>query len=120
MSITRERVRKEGERSFTYAKRPAWGCLFVSDDTSGVIVGARLKWFDGPWSSSPEEHLTDDGGITFKRVTSSLLPPDWLMNKDIGEIETDPEKLLELPKVWAAYREAFGGPVFVNAASAPH
>jgi hypothetical protein len=42
------------------------------------------------------------------------------MNKDIGEIETDADKLLELPKVWAAYREALGGPVFVNAASAPH
>jgi hypothetical protein len=120
MNMMRERVRKEGERGFIFAKQPAWGCLFVSDDTSGVIVGARLKWFDGPWASSPEEHLTDDGGITFKRVTSSLLPPDWVMNKDIGEIETDPEKLLELPKVWAAYREALGGAVFVNAASAPH
>jgi hypothetical protein len=42
------------------------------------------------------------------------------MNKDIDEIETDPEKLSALPKVWAAYREALGDPVFVDEASAPH
>ena len=64
--------------------------------------------------------MTDDGGITFKTVTSSLLRPDWVMNKDIDEIETDPEKLSALPKVWAAYREALGDPVFVDEASAPH
>jgi len=110
-TIIRTRAHKEEERTFCHENRPAWGCFFVEDATADCM-GIRLTWLDGPYACSPDEHFTDNGGCTFKRVSSSLLPPDWTMDKQIGEIETDPDKLSTLEKLMVAYQESLGGPVF--------
>lgn len=111
MTIIRTPAHNEAERTLRDENRPAWGCFFVEDAT-GDCMGVRIIWLDGPWACSPDEHFTDDGGYTYKRMSSSLLPPDWTMDKRVGEVETDPEKLSSLQRLIVAYQESLGGPVF--------
>src|SRR5260370_23599523 len=97
-------VHKECEKRLVLDNRPAWACFFVEDAT-GRWMGVRLKWLDGPWACTPDEHFTEDGGHTYKRVSSSLSWSGWNMQKEIGLVETDAEKLASLNRLMAAYKE---------------
>lgn len=107
MTTVRARAHKEQERRFQYGKQSAWGCLLVNEST-GEVIGCRLTWFDERSVCQHDKHFTDDGGLTFRRVHSNLAPPHWTMENQIGDIETDPEKLEALPHVLDGYRKALG------------
>ncbi len=111
MTIIRTPAHKEQERTLRLDNRPARACYIVENAT-GQRMGVRFIWLDGPWACSPDVHFTDDGGRTYKRVSSSLLPPDFKMDQQIGEIETDPEKLSSLQRLMLAYKESLDEPVF--------
>ncbi len=111
MSVIRTLAHKEQVRTLRLDNRPAWGCYLVESAT-GQRMGVRFTWLDGPWTSSPVEHFTCDGGHTYKRVSGSLLPPDLTMGLQIGETETDSERLASLARLMVAYRESLGDPVF--------
>lgn len=92
--------------------RPAWVSLLVSDET-GKVDGAMLKWLNGPYACSPEQHYTDDYGDKFRRMTSHI-GADWgaPMLKVIGDFETDPEKIEALKDLWITYQKDRGWDVF--------
>ncbi len=110
MTIIRTPAHKEQERTLRLDNRPAWGCYFVENAT-GQRMGVRFTWLDGPWACSPDEHFTEDGH-TYKRVSSSLSLPGLTMEKQIGEIETNTEKLASLARLMTAYQDFLGGPAF--------
>lgn len=100
MSTVPTPARKEAERALELDKRPAWACRLVESST-GRQLGIMFKWLDGPWTGSPDDHFTDDGGRNYKRVSGSIFPPDL----HFGEIETDPQKLTSLRRLMIAYLE---------------
>jgi hypothetical protein len=86
-------------------KQSAQGCLLVNDGT-GEAIGYRLTWFDERSVCSHDKHFTDDGGHTFRRISTGLVGPHWISENQIGEIEKDPAKLKALAQVLASYRKA--------------
>ena len=109
MRVIRARAHKEEERVLRLDRRPAWVSLLI-DDATGRQIGIRFKWLDGPWACSPDEHFTEDGR-SFRRVSSSLEISDLAMEKEIGEIETDPKKLDCLAGLQLAYLESLEPPL---------
>jgi hypothetical protein len=101
---------KRDEVTLRFENRPAW-VSSLTDDATATVNGAMLKWLDGPYACSPEQHYTDDYGDTFVKMTS-YLGPDWGMVKVMGEVETDPEKVERLKNLWMAYQRDRGWPVF--------
>lgn len=110
MVIQRTLAHKEAERTIRLDNRPAWGC-YLTENATGRRLGVRFTWLNGPWACSPDKHFTDDGGNTYKRVSSFLQPPDWIVDQQIAEIETDPEKLSSLRRLMASYRESLDEPI---------
>lgn len=74
--------------------------------------GVVFKWMEDKSSTSPLEHITDDGGYSFKQVENYLMLDGSGIDKATGELETDPAKLNRLQKIWVAYQKRLGETVF--------
>ena|ERR1700733_564774 len=115
MATTLTRAHKTQERKLRLENRPVWVCCFVENST-GLFIGVRFKWLDGPWALSTDEHFTEDGQ-TYKRLTTSFCLAGLAIEKEICEIETNPEKLASLAKLKAAYEESLGHAAFARRAN---
>jgi hypothetical protein len=72
--------------------------------------GVRIMWLEHKYSSSPLRHITDDGGYSFHTFESYLMPEG--VDIRTGELETDPEKLNRLQRIWVEYQNKLGEEVF--------
>ena len=70
--------------------------------------GVRLMWMEDQYSCSPLQHITDDGGQTYKKYESFMLLGSGALDMRIGEVETDPEKLNRLQKILVEYQKKLG------------
>jgi hypothetical protein len=105
MQIVRIPAHKANERILQLENRPAWvSRLHRNDD--GSEMGLLLKRLDGPWACSPSEYITADGGHSFYRMSSYIERHfDNPIVKEVGELESDREKVAALRELCIAYEE---------------
>jgi hypothetical protein len=73
--------------------------------------GVRFMWLEDQYSCSPEHHFTEDGGYSFLKYDSYLMP-DGTIDMRMAQVETDPDKLNRLHKIWVEYQKKLGEEVF--------
>jgi len=78
------------------------------DEGENTPHGFRVKWLD---DGVPFDYLTDDGGYSYKKFGTSIRL-DGTMEMCLGELESDPENLNRLHKIWVAYQQKLGETVF--------
>jgi hypothetical protein len=106
--IIRTSVHKRASLHFLVDGLQVW--VSYLDENEGGPFGVMVKWLEHRYSSSPLEHITDDGGLTFKPSASYFMPEG--VEKVVAEPETDPEKVARLNRIWVEYQKKLGEPVF--------
>lgn len=85
---------------------------YVDEDT-GRPFGVVFRWMEHKYSVSPLEHITEDGGHTYRKFdTYMMLGEPAAVDWRLADQETDPEKLSRLQKIWVAYQRERGETVF--------
>jgi hypothetical protein len=58
-------------------------------------------------------HITDDGGYTYLRYESYLMLGDaGGVDMRVGDLESDPETLDRLQRIWIEYQKNLGETIF--------
>jgi hypothetical protein len=73
--------------------------------------GVRFEWMEDQYDSSPLDHITEDGGYSYQTFDSYIME-DGTMDMRIVAVETDPEKLNRLNRIWVVYQQKLGETVF--------
>jgi hypothetical protein len=107
-TTTKTSVRKRTPVHFLVDGLQVW--VSYIDATENHPFGVLFKWMEGKGDSSPLQHITDDGGYSFQCVESFAMEEG--VEKRCGKIETDPERLSRLQKIWVKYQQILGETVF--------
>lgn len=82
------------------------------DENENGPYGVRVMWMEHEHSVSPQKHITDDGGYSYRKYETFLMPKDGMLDMRTGELETDPETLNRLQRIWVEYQKKLGETVF--------
>ncbi|SRR6266851_7575043 len=80
------------------------------DENENGPFGVLFKWMEDKDDSTPLQHITDDGGHSYRQVTSYMMEAG--VEKRAGASETDPERLNRLQRIWVEYQKTLGETVF--------
>lgn len=80
------------------------------DENENGPFGVMFKWMEDKCDSEPLQHITEDGGHSYRQVKSYMLEEG--VEKRGGAFETDPERLNRLQRIWVEYQKALGETVF--------
>lgn len=82
------------------------------DENENGPFGVRFAWMEHEHSVSPQKHITDDGGYSYRKYENFLMPKDGMMDMRTSEFEADPEKLERLNRIWVEYQKKLGETIF--------
>ena len=63
------------------------------------------------YTSTPLDHVTDDGGYSYQRYESCGSPDGTMAMRTVG-LETEPGRLKRLQNIWITYQQKLGETVF--------
>ena len=101
-TIVRTPVHKRTPRHFLVDGLQVW--VTYLDTNGNEQFGTRIMWLEHKYSSSPLDHITLDGGNSYRKY-SSFWMPDGTVDMRIEEFETDAEKLIRLNTIFVAYQQ---------------
>ena len=101
-TILRTTVQKRNSLHFLLDDLQVWACCMDAEDDRPF--GVRLKWLEHKYSCSPLNHITVDGGNTYQRFESFIMP-NGTIDMRMNERELDPERLDRLQKILVAYQK---------------
>jgi len=82
---------------------------YVDGNENGPF-GVLFKWMEDKHDSEPLQHITEDGGHSYHQVKSYGTEDG--IEKRKGTLETDPERLNRLQRIWIEYQKALEETVF--------
>jgi hypothetical protein len=109
-TIVRTSVHKRDPLHFLVDGLQVW--VSYLDENENGPFGVMFKWMEHKHSVSPLEHITDDGGYSYKQVDNFIMLDGTGIDKRTAQLETDPEKLNRLQKIWVVYQRKLGETVF--------
>jgi hypothetical protein len=82
------------------------------DQNSDGPFGVRFLWTEDALDCGPQKHITDDGGYTYRKYDSYLMPGNGTIDMRAVALETDPDKLNRLQRIWVVYQQRLDQTVF--------
>jgi hypothetical protein len=110
-ATVRTPVHKRKELHFLVDGLQVWVTYLDKNENNGPF-GVRFKWMEHQHSTSPHNHITEDGGFTYLKFDSFIMPAEGTVDMRANALETDPEKLSRLQKIWVEYQKQLGEEVF--------
>lgn len=109
-TVTRKQVHKRAPLHFLVDDLQV--LVSYLDENENGPFGVMFQWMEHKHSVSPLEHITDDGGHSYKQVDNYIMLDRVGIDKRTAQLETDPEKLNRLQNIWIAYQQKLGETVF--------
>ena len=109
-TISRTSVHKRTPMRFLVDGLQVWAS-YLDEDNNGPF-GVRFLWTEDALDCGPQKHITDDGGHTYRRYDSCLMPGDGTIDMRTAALETDPDKLNRLQRIWVVYQQRLDETVF--------
>jgi len=109
-TISRTSVRKRTPMRFLVDGLQVWASYL--DENNNGPFGVRFLWTEDALDCGPQKHITDDGGYTYRKYDSYLMPGNGTIDMRTIALETDPEKLNRLQHIWVVYQQRLGETVF--------
>jgi hypothetical protein len=105
-SIIKTPVHKRTPMRFLVDGLQVWASYL--DENNNGPFGVRFLWKEDALDCGPQKHITDDGGYTYRKYDSYLMPGDSSTDMRTVALETDPEKLKRLQRIWVVYQQKLG------------
>jgi len=108
--ISRTSVHKRTPMRFLVDGLQVWASYL--DENDNGPFGVRFLWREDALDFGSQKHITDDGGHTYRRYDSYLMPGDGTTDMGTVALETDPDKLNRLQRIWVVYQQRLDETVF--------
>ena len=109
-TISRTSVHKRTPMRFLVDGLQVWASYL--DENNNGPFGVRFLWTEDALDCGPQKHITDDGGYTYRKYDSYRMPGNGTIDMRTVALETDPEKLNRLQRIWVVYQQRLGETVF--------
>jgi hypothetical protein len=109
-TISRTSVHKRTPMRFLVDGLQVWASYL--DGNNNGPFGVRFLWTEDALDCGPQKHITDDGGYTYRKYDSYLMPGDGTTDMRTVALETDPDKLNRLQRIWVVYQQRLDETVF--------
>jgi hypothetical protein len=109
-TISRTSVHKRTPMRFLVDGLQVWASYL--DQNNDGPFGVRFLWTEDALDCGPQKHITDDGGYTYRRYDSYLMPGDGTIDMRTVALETDPDILNRLQRIWVVYQQRLDETVF--------